>query len=110
MATLFQVMAPVANALYHIQGEKQGYLGCLIPTLIVVKNKLLGLQRTGNLRFCIPLVDSLILALNKRFDDTFVDDECVLATAFHPKFRLKWMGASDKRHKREEVNKNLTFK
>jgi hypothetical protein len=100
-------MAPVANALDHIQGEKQGYLGCLIPTLIVAKKKLVSLQASGNLRFCVPLVEALLLALDKRFGATFDDEECLLATAFHPKFRLKWMGAfQETRDKRPEVIKN----
>ncbi|KAK8382392.1 hypothetical protein O3P69_015373 [Scylla paramamosain] len=93
MSEYVKVMAPVANALDHIQGEKQCYLGCLIPTLIVTKKKLVNLMTSGNLRFCEPLVNTLLAAMERRFAATFEDEECLLATAFHPKFRLKWMGA-----------------
>lgn len=40
----------------------------------------------------MPLVKTLLAALDKRFAKTFRDENCVLATAFHPKFHLKWMG------------------
>lgn len=88
----YQVMAPVARALDHIQGEKQCYLGCLIPTVIVTKKKLLALRTSGNLQFCKPLAEALLLAMERRFAATLEDEECLLATAFHPKFRLKWVG------------------
>lgn len=87
-----KVMAPVASALDHIQGEKQCYLGCLIPTIIVTKKKLVALRTSGNLRFCEPLAKALLAAMERRFAATLEDEECLLATAFHPKFRLKWMG------------------
>ncbi|KAF2353120.1 Ribonuclease H-like domain [Trinorchestia longiramus] len=95
MSEYAKVIAPVANALDHIQGEKQCYLGCLIPTLIVTKKKLVNLMASGNLQFCKPLVNHLLAALERRFAATFEDEECLLATAFHPKFRLKWMGSSE---------------
>ncbi|XP_045122606.1 uncharacterized protein LOC123511056 [Portunus trituberculatus] len=90
-----KVMAPVASALDHIQEEKQCYLGCLIPILIVTKKKLVKLMATGNLLFCEPLVNILLAAIERRFAAFFEDEECLLATAFHPRFRLKWMGAFD---------------
>ena len=86
-------MAPVAVALDQIQGEKQCYLGCLIPTLIVTKKKLIDLKTNANLQFCDPLVNTLLDAIDKRFSSTFEDEEYLLATAFHPKFRLMWMRA-----------------
>ncbi|KAF2365032.1 Zinc finger BED-type [Trinorchestia longiramus] len=97
MSEYVKVIAPVANALDHIQGEKQCYLGCLIPTLIVTKNKLVKLMTSGNLRFCKLLVNTLLAAMERRFATTFEDEECLLATAFHPKFRLKWIGAFEER-------------
>ncbi len=41
--------------------------------------------------FCEPLVNTLLAAIERRFAATFEDEECLLATAFHPKFRLHWM-------------------
>ena len=78
-------MATVANALDHIQREKQCYLGCLIPTLIVTKRKLVNLMTSGNLRFCDPPGQHLpTVAMERRFAATFEDEECLLVTAFHP--------------------------
>lgn len=104
MSEYSMVMAPFAKALDHTQGEKQCYLGCLIPTLIVIKKKLVNLMTSDTLRFCEPLVNNLFAAMERRFAATFEDEECLLATAFHPKFRLKWMGAFEERMiKRSEV-------
>lgn len=104
-------MAPVAVALNQIRGEKQCYLGCLIPTLIVTKKKLVDLKTNSKLRFCEPLVNSLLAAIDKRFTTTFEDEECLLATAFHPKFRLMWMRAFDETlTKRSEVEARMEKK
>lgn len=91
-------MAPVAIALDVIQGEKQGYLGCLIPTITVAKKMLINLKSgdRNTLRFCGPLVDALLAGIDKRFSTVMEMEECVLAAAFHPKFRLIWMEEFEK--------------
>ena len=40
-----EVMKPVANALDIVQGEFQSYIGILLPMIILLKQKLLDLQR-----------------------------------------------------------------
>lgn len=86
----------MATALDFIQGEKAAYLGCLIPTIIALKKKLsqlkVGEQGQGKLKYTEHLLDALITATDKRFSAIFSDDQCLLATAFHPYFRLEWIG------------------
>ena len=61
------------------------YLGYLLPTIEVLKEKLRDLKPKLNL--CGPLADALIRGLEKRFDRLLNDDFHLLATISHPKFK-----------------------
>ena len=86
----FQVMLPVAKALDKIQGEEQAYLGTLMPTVAATILRLKDLN-SKSLVYCSPLVDALLLGIEKRFGPLLEDEECQLAAAFHPRFRLIWL-------------------
>lgn len=89
-----QVMSPVAKALDLIQGEAQAYLGTLLPTIATTVFKLQNLSNQVHHR-CIPLIDALLSGIKKRFERFMEDEECQLAAAFHPKFRLLWLQKYD---------------
>lgn len=81
------VMSIVAKALDIIQSEAKAYLGILLPTIVAAIFKLRELKSKG-LQYCDCLVDALLEGISKRFDRCFDDQDCQLAAAFHPKFRL----------------------
>ena len=85
-----QVMSSVAKALDKIQGEDQAYLGSLLPTVAATIMKLKEAKSKG-LLYCSPLVDAILAGITKRFGPLLEDQECQLAAAFHPKFRLFWL-------------------
>ncbi|XP_071582066.1 uncharacterized protein [Temnothorax nylanderi] len=58
------IMCPLATSLDILQGEKMCFLGMIAPTIIILKQKL---SNFTHLSYCKPLVDGMIVALEKRF-------------------------------------------
>ena len=87
-------MLPVAKALDKIQGEDQAYLGTLLTTIPVTIIKLKEFK-SKELRYSSASVDALLAGIEKRFGTLMEDEECQLAVAFHPKFRLFWLEKYD---------------
>jgi len=89
-----KVMSHVAIALDTIQGEKNAYLGTLLPTVAITLTKLRNMR--NSFAVCKPLVDVLVAAIATRFNHYLNDRDCQLAAAFHPKFRLHWLHRFDR--------------
>jgi len=79
------VMRPVATALDKLQAEEQAYLGCMLPILATTVLSLRELRAT-NLQFCLPLVDVLLMSIDRRFGHLLQEKEYLLAAGFHPRF------------------------
>lgn len=98
------LMRPIATALDCLQREIDCFYGHLIPTLFSLQQRMEKLQEK-NLRhtgFILPL---LLNSLKKRFLNYFElspeVNEAILASSFHPGFKLRWLPMSlDKERKR----------
>ena len=53
--------------------------------------KLKDLKSSNKIAVGLPLIDSLIQAIESRFGLYFEDETYLLATSFHPQFRLSWI-------------------
>ena len=88
---------PVAVALDMLQGEAQAYFGTLLPTIDVAKQMLevmISARGVHQLQHCKGYAKALLEGLNQRFKHLESDEKCLLASAFHPKFRqLLWLSA-----------------
>jgi len=93
-----QLMKPIAIALDHLQGETNVYYGNLIPTLFSLRIRIQLLKeipKEHNFRYAANLIDPLLKSLEKRFK-LFYDlspevNEAILASCFHPAFKLRWI-------------------
>jgi len=87
-------MKPIADSLDHLQGDKNCYMGDLIPTLLRTKEKL-NMIINKQLTYCTPLCQGLLKSLQSRFGDYLTLDESVsdyvLALVTHPFFKLRWV-------------------
>jgi len=84
-----EVMANVAECLDELQGEAKAYLGILLPTLHIMKQKLERIRDRRTLTFARPLVDALIRNYQKRFGHLYDDLGILMASATHPHYTPK---------------------
>ena len=90
------VLAPIAVAIDHLQGEEHMYYGQFLPTLLTVQKKLRELK-FKTLKHCTPLLQAVSQGFQKRFDKYLQLHDCpdvhdaVLAATTHPFFKLRWI-------------------
>jgi hypothetical protein len=115
---LITLLKPIACALDCLQAQNNCYYGVLLPTLFSLKSRL-EILNEKNLKHLASIVTPIINSLKKRFD-LFFDlspeiNEAILATCFHPNFKLRWIPdyISDKQKKRIQnlcINVTENFK
>uniref|UniRef100_A0A1A7XMV4 BED-type domain-containing protein n=1 Tax=Iconisemion striatum TaxID=60296 RepID=A0A1A7XMV4_9TELE len=88
------VFHPLAFALELFQAEQKCYLGLVIPTVLSLKNKLNEQKDAAN--YFGDVINSIVMAIDVRFQDFFSSTEAKIATATTPQFRLWWMAASER--------------
>ncbi|XP_065317422.1 uncharacterized protein LOC135925831 [Gordionus sp. m RMFG-2023] len=79
-----KVMQYVAASLKILEVQDNMRMGYYVPTLSILITKL---KRINNLKFCQPLVESMLKGIEKRFPDLY-DDDNVIAAIVHPSFKL----------------------
>ncbi|XP_065315204.1 uncharacterized protein LOC135924084 [Gordionus sp. m RMFG-2023] len=81
-----QVMEPLAISLKILEQEDNMEQEYLTPVLPILIDKL---TKFSCLRYCQPLVDSVLRGIDKRFPSLY-EDSNILAAMIHPKFKLNW--------------------
>jgi len=89
------VLTPVSQALDIIQGEENAYMGIQIPTLAMILKHLQALMDGGGISVCDPLLRARFEGIEARFSAQFEDLDCILASSFHPRFKLVWVECLD---------------
>ncbi|XP_050066382.1 uncharacterized protein LOC126555508 [Aphis gossypii] len=91
---LAALLKPIAGALDFLQSENQCYYGQLLPTLFSLKTRL-EMLKEKHFRHLANMITPLVNSLVKRFNDFFElspsINEAILATCFHPCFKLRWI-------------------
>ncbi|CAI6366810.1 unnamed protein product [Macrosiphum euphorbiae] len=91
---LAALLKPIAGALDFLQSENQCYYGQLLPTLYSLKTRL-EMLKEKNFRHLANMITPLVNSLIKRFSDFFElspsINEAILATCFHPCYKLRWI-------------------
>jgi hypothetical protein len=87
-------MTPIATALDILQGDKNMYMGALLPTVRWVIRELELLQKE-QFTYCRTLVAACIAGVKKRFEEALNDKTIILAAASHPEYKLGWLTKND---------------
>ncbi|XP_030057344.1 zinc finger BED domain-containing protein 4 [Microcaecilia unicolor] len=98
------VMKPVANALDILQGEKNCYIGFLLPTIVSLRYRLQSIRH--DLKLANPLVDAVLKGIETRFASSFESEELILAAVSLPQFRLRWCMEEHIKQKARNLLKN----
>nr|XP_033803666.1 uncharacterized protein LOC117362041 isoform X2 [Geotrypetes seraphini] len=98
------VMKPVANALDILQGEKNCYIGFLLPTIVSLKYRLQSIRH--DLKLANPLADAILKGIETHFASSFESEELILAAVSLPQFRLRWCMEEHIKEKARNLLKN----
>ncbi|WP_316399580.1 hypothetical protein, partial [Bradyrhizobium sp. 33ap4] len=81
------------TALDGLQGSNDSFFGELLPVLTTVKAKLEALISSITVGACRPIALALLTGLQERFQKILQlkGDTTVLAAAFHPFLKLRWI-------------------
>ena len=90
-----QVYKHFADVLDLLQGEKNAFIGSVLPLLSGLSKKLV--EESHKVTMCAPLADALLAGINKRFWDEFRNDRLYVASAVHPRFKTIWIDDPEKR-------------
>ena len=87
------IVKPVATAIDILQGDKNCYLGCVLPSSNSTKSLITNVE---NVRYvptsvAVPLKNPILHGLHARFDQHFRHTDFILAAICHPKFKLYWV-------------------
>jgi hypothetical protein len=90
-----RVMAPLASKLDILQGDKDSFLGVLIPHIIHLEYQLKKLLNgeSGILTYTREMVETMLsrLCAPERFGPILENDDYKLASCFHPAYKLNWL-------------------
>lgn len=91
-----RAMEPIAIGLDIMQQEKKAYMGILLPIIIkVIKelDKLLvpAVQENRGMATVKILIETMKKGMEERFETYLYQEQYMLATCFHPDFRMEWM-------------------
>jgi len=85
------VFEPVAVGLDLLQSERTAYLGIFLPIVFLTMAELQEKIDDPNLENVRPLAVALHDGMRERFKDAVNNKDYLLASAFHPKYRVAWM-------------------
>jgi hypothetical protein len=91
IAEYVTVMKPLATALDILQCETKVYMAYLVPTVMVLKEKMQFLLQNSSIQCCKPLVISLNAGIDKRFAQYTMNAELIASSIIHPKFKTAWI-------------------
>nr|XP_012226038.1 PREDICTED: uncharacterized protein LOC105674340 isoform X1 [Linepithema humile] len=101
------LMKPIATALDYLQKETDCFYGQLLPILFSLKQRLQNLQEQ-NLQHTGFVLSNLLTSLHKRFAKFFElspeVNEAIIASCFHPSFKLKWLSENLESERRRIQN------
>lgn len=86
-------MEPIAISLDIFQGEKNCFLGVVLPTLFIMSDKI---EKISHLKHCQHLKDTILNNFKIRFS-YIIDLEkesskiFIISAISHPKFKLSWI-------------------
>ncbi len=82
------VMKPLAMALDHLQGEDTLYMGHLLPAISHLKSLMDEATEKVGKGTCNSLLNAVKDGIKARFSQCFEDRRMLVATAYHPLFKI----------------------
>ena len=91
-----KIMKPISDALDVFQNEENMSIGCVLPVLTLLKEKLERFKDDRSIINCVPLINCLLEGVERRFGPLFTDTNMILAAISDPHFKLSWISEDEK--------------
>nr|CAH0108254.1 unnamed protein product [Daphnia galeata] len=91
-----RIMEPFTQALDVLQNEEKMSLGCVLPTIKLLQERMEEFSNDSSIVHCESLVMAIISGLHSRFGDMFKNLHMRLASVSDPNFKTIWADDSEK--------------
>lgn len=91
-----KIMKLISDALDVFQNEENMSIGCVLPVLTLLKEKLERFKDDRSIINCVPLINCLLEGVERRFGPLFTDTNMILAAISDPHFKLSWISEDEK--------------
>ncbi|KAK4017288.1 hypothetical protein OUZ56_032235 [Daphnia magna] len=88
-------MEPFTQALDLLQDEETMSIGCVIPTIKLLIEKIEDFSKDPTIIHCIPLVSAVLDGLKARFHRLMHENHLIIASISDPMFKLIWVDVDD---------------
>ena len=86
-----RVMEPFTQALDLLQDEETMSIGCVIPTIKLLIEKIEEMSKDPTIIHCMPLVFAVLGGLHARFDRLMQEKHLIIASLSDPMFMMIWV-------------------
>jgi hypothetical protein len=90
-----RIMEPFTQALDVLQNEEAMSIGCVLPTIKLLQEKMNLLSVDKSIKHCGALVKSILSSIETRFSSMFTDNHMRFAAITDPHFKTVWMDEYD---------------
>ena len=91
-----RIMEPFTQALDVLQNEEKMSLGCVLPTIKLLQEKMEEFSKDSSIVHCESLVMAIMSGLLTRFGEMFKNLHMRLASVSDPNFKTIWADESEK--------------
>jgi hypothetical protein len=83
-------MEPFTQALDVLQNEENMSIGCVIPTIKLLVEKMEEFSIDPTIHHCGPLVSAVLGGLHARFNHLMNEHHLIMASISDPMFKMLW--------------------
>lgn len=91
IAEYVRIMEPFTEALDVLQSEENMSIGCVIPTIKLLIEKMEEFGTDPTIIHCGPLVSAVLLGLQTRFERLLTEHHLIIASISDPMFKMIWV-------------------
>jgi hypothetical protein len=85
-----RIMEPFTQALDVLQNEENMSIGCVIPTIKLLVEKMEEFSIDPTIHHCGPLVSAVLGGLHARFNHLMNEHHLIMASISDPMFKMLW--------------------
>jgi hypothetical protein len=90
-----RIMEPFTQALDVFQNEEAMSLGCVLPTILLLQDRMTLFSKDKSIKHCRALIGAISSSIETRFSPMFTDNHMRFASITDPHFKTVWLEDED---------------